>query len=227
MHRLLLLTFGFLAFLLALLPAPHASAAPLAGLDWDPRLDSLRVTLTSASDCTSACWRLTSARYEDPTESGGTHHVYARLLEADGDAPPDCRGMSAIRTAIFGCFPKPRRSGRMCPSSAVITLSSKPVPTAPTPATPRNKAMSSPGWDCPSASMSIFVWYGSGMPTGSTTPTCPLSLRNKVSPHYRRLCCGAVWTWLIAEYPVLNFVYKCRYYRVSACLSESTTCLLS
>ncbi len=79
----------WLSFILLLLPLTfpvhvHSNAA---GLDWDPRLDALGVTRTPAENCTPGCWQLTSARYEDPGESGGTHHIYARLLLESGDAP--------------------------------------------------------------------------------------------------------------------------------------------
>jgi hypothetical protein len=56
------------------------------GLDWDPRLDALNVTLHPAADCSGGCWRLTSARFEDSDESGGLHHIFGRLV-VDGNAP--------------------------------------------------------------------------------------------------------------------------------------------
>lgn len=53
-------------------------------MEWDPRLDPLHVTYHPAADCSQGCWRLRSARYEDPTESNGTHNIYARLLDGTG-----------------------------------------------------------------------------------------------------------------------------------------------
>lgn len=75
-------------FLLALLWALWALSMPVAGaptLDWDPRLDELNVTRTAAADCSSGCWRLVSARYESPEESGGLHHIWAKVLDEQGE----------------------------------------------------------------------------------------------------------------------------------------------
>ncbi|HBY98300.1 MAG TPA: hypothetical protein DEP84_30885, partial [Chloroflexi bacterium] len=52
--------------------------------EWDPRLDPLHVTYQPAEDCSQGCWRLKSARYEDPTESNGNHNIYVRLFIVNG-----------------------------------------------------------------------------------------------------------------------------------------------
>jgi hypothetical protein len=58
-------------------------ASPLP-LVWDVRLDELNVTRTAAADCSAGCWRLVEARYEDPDEAAGLHHIWGRVLDADG-----------------------------------------------------------------------------------------------------------------------------------------------
>jgi hypothetical protein len=58
-------------------------ASPLP-LVWDVRLDELNVTRTAAADCSAGCWRLVEARYEDPDEAAGLHHVWGRALNEDG-----------------------------------------------------------------------------------------------------------------------------------------------
>jgi predicted alpha-1,2-mannosidase len=55
-----------------------------AELEWDPRLDALGVKL-KRSDAAEA-WRLISAKYQDETESGNTHHIYFKALNAN-DTP--------------------------------------------------------------------------------------------------------------------------------------------
>jgi hypothetical protein len=69
-----------LLLLLALLLAP-AQAAPST---WDPRLDALGITLEPATSCAEGCWRLVEARYEDPDEAQGLHHIWAIVQGADG-----------------------------------------------------------------------------------------------------------------------------------------------
>ncbi|NOX63907.1 MAG: hypothetical protein GXP42_18480 [Chloroflexi bacterium] len=51
-------------------------------LAWDPRLDELGVRLERTNK--RPAWRLISAQYQDPTESGGRHHVDFIALDADG-----------------------------------------------------------------------------------------------------------------------------------------------
>lgn len=58
---------------------------PEPELEWDPRLDEIKVSYHPAADCSQGCWRLRSARYEDPTESNGNHNIYVRLLDANGE----------------------------------------------------------------------------------------------------------------------------------------------
>ena len=57
--------------------------------EWDPRLDGLNVTYHPAADCSQGCWRLESARFEDVDESNGLHHIWVRLLNADGQQVAD------------------------------------------------------------------------------------------------------------------------------------------
>jgi hypothetical protein len=53
-------------------------------LEWDARLNELNVTHTAAADCSSGCWRLVSARYESPEESGGLHHIWLQAQDEQG-----------------------------------------------------------------------------------------------------------------------------------------------
>jgi hypothetical protein len=53
----------------------------------DPRLAPLNVTYRPATNCVNGCWRLVSAMFEDTSESGGSHHIFVRLLTATGEAP--------------------------------------------------------------------------------------------------------------------------------------------
>jgi hypothetical protein len=56
---------------------PERERAVTAEGDWwvDPRAEGLGVTIERAA-CPDGCWRLVSARFEDETQSGGTHHIY-------------------------------------------------------------------------------------------------------------------------------------------------------
>lgn len=79
----LLLTALVIALVLTLSESsPGIQAAP--AVEWDARLDKLRVTLAPAADCSGGCWRLRSARYEDQNEAGGLHHIWARAMDANG-----------------------------------------------------------------------------------------------------------------------------------------------
>lgn len=55
---------------------------PLTGLQWDPRLTTLGVNVVSQP--AASAWRLIEGKYQDETESGGTHHLYYKLLNANG-----------------------------------------------------------------------------------------------------------------------------------------------
>ncbi len=53
---------------------------------WDQRLDGLGVYVTEAEVSAGTWyWRLVSAQYEDEIEAAGTHHVFYKALDADGD----------------------------------------------------------------------------------------------------------------------------------------------
>lgn len=54
---------------------------PPTGLVWDPRLTDLGVNLVTNP---ANVWRLTEGKYQDETESGGTHHIYYKTLNVDG-----------------------------------------------------------------------------------------------------------------------------------------------
>jgi hypothetical protein len=69
-----------LLFVAAWLLAHPVAASPV----WDERLDPLNVTHVPAADCSTGCWRLVSAAYEDEQQSAGLHHVWARLLDEQG-----------------------------------------------------------------------------------------------------------------------------------------------
>jgi hypothetical protein len=52
---------------------------------WDPRLDELGVFLEPAPvDPDEAHWALVEARWADPIESAGLHHIFFEVLDADG-----------------------------------------------------------------------------------------------------------------------------------------------
>jgi hypothetical protein len=75
---------GALLLLLLLLVAPPQQARSTPATEWDPRLDPLAITFQPAQDCSAGCWHLVEARYEDPEESAGLHHVWARGQGSDG-----------------------------------------------------------------------------------------------------------------------------------------------
>ena len=62
------------------------TAPPSPSLVWDSRLDTLGVNLTRAS--ASPAWHLTSAIYQDETESSLNHNVYFTLQKTDGTPAP-------------------------------------------------------------------------------------------------------------------------------------------
>ncbi len=64
---------------------PLAATGAVPSLEWDPRLDDLNVTYRPAENCAQGCWRLISARFEDVDESNGLHHIWVKLLNADGE----------------------------------------------------------------------------------------------------------------------------------------------
>jgi len=68
-------------------PTPTAIFAPAPGLPltWDPRLDELGVRVVRATaSAGQPVWRLIEARYEDPQEAAGLHHVFFRLVDERG-----------------------------------------------------------------------------------------------------------------------------------------------
>lgn len=95
------------------------TATPLP-LEWDSRFNELNVTYHPAANCTQGCWRLVSALYEDPNQSGGAHNIFARIRDQSGnllvDAPwhvawpdDDIRIMTKAEPdwadyAIFACY---------------------------------------------------------------------------------------------------------------------------
>lgn len=76
-----------LALLLFLLVIPFSCVPQTRaqGLAWDPRLDSLGVTLEAAVECSGGCWKLISAQYLDEQESQGLHHLFVKLLDEQGN----------------------------------------------------------------------------------------------------------------------------------------------
>lgn len=94
--------------------------SPALPLEWDSRFDALNVTYQPAANCSQGCWRLVSALYEDPNQSGGAHHIFARIRNESGsllvDAPwhaawpdGDIRIMTKAEPdwadyAIFACY---------------------------------------------------------------------------------------------------------------------------
>lgn len=65
-------------------PTPIATSVPAVGPSpvWDPRLDELGVRVVrAAASAGQPVWRLIEARYEDPQEAAGLHHVFFRLLD--------------------------------------------------------------------------------------------------------------------------------------------------
>ena len=55
---------------------------PSGNLQWDDRLTTLGVKLTPAT--AAQAWRLIVAKYQDETQSGGNHHIYYKLFNANG-----------------------------------------------------------------------------------------------------------------------------------------------
>ena len=58
-------------------------------LDWDARLDTLKVSVAQAS--VSPAWRLVAAKYRDVNESNGKQEVFFKVLREDGSPMPGCR----------------------------------------------------------------------------------------------------------------------------------------
>jgi hypothetical protein len=84
------LTVIILAVVLLWLPGTEAAFTQATPpLHWDPDLDTLHVTFHPAVNCNGGCWRLTSAEYEDDSESGGNINIYARMLASDGSSLVD------------------------------------------------------------------------------------------------------------------------------------------
>jgi hypothetical protein len=65
------------------------TTSPTPPLEWDARLDDLGVQLKRTS--APRAWRLISAKYQGPGESGGKHHVYFKALRADGTPARDVK----------------------------------------------------------------------------------------------------------------------------------------
>lgn len=62
----------------------HMSGLPPR--EWDPRLDDLGVALDAAPiDPGEPHWRLVEARWADPVESAGRHHIFFEVLDENGD----------------------------------------------------------------------------------------------------------------------------------------------
>ncbi len=57
-------------------------APPPDNLEWDPRLDPLGVRLTRTTAAQG--WRLIVAKFQDENESSGNHHIYFKILNANG-----------------------------------------------------------------------------------------------------------------------------------------------
>ncbi|MDQ7029768.1 MAG: carboxypeptidase-like regulatory domain-containing protein [Ardenticatenia bacterium] len=88
-HAFVVLIVIITAVFNALGTSPLAITGATLTLEWDPRLDDLQVTYRPAEECAQGCWRLVSARFEDVDESNGLHHIWARLLDADGQQVAD------------------------------------------------------------------------------------------------------------------------------------------
>lgn len=58
------------------------TVTPGTSLVWDPRLDALGVQLKRTT--AAHAWRVVSANYQAPDESGGKHHVFFKALQSDG-----------------------------------------------------------------------------------------------------------------------------------------------
>lgn len=62
-----------------------ATAATTAGVVWDPRLDDLNITVTSAQTTPGKpYYKLVSARYWDENEAKLMHHIYVEVLDQKG-----------------------------------------------------------------------------------------------------------------------------------------------
>ena len=101
--------------------------APALPREWDSRFDELNVTYHPAGNCSQGCWRLVSALYEDANQSGGAHHIFARIRDQSGnllvDAPwhaawpdGDVRIMSKAEPdwadyALFDCYDPTTQTG--------------------------------------------------------------------------------------------------------------------
>lgn len=66
-------------------PTPTGAVPPVAPDYWDPRLNDLYVSWEApALSPGQTYWRLVSCEYQDPNQSGGTHHMYFRCLDLNG-----------------------------------------------------------------------------------------------------------------------------------------------
>ncbi len=65
-----------------------AAGTPSAGPEvWDARLDDLGIFFTEAKvPAGTWYWKLIRAAYENEQESGGTHHIYFKVLDENGDS---------------------------------------------------------------------------------------------------------------------------------------------
>jgi len=65
--------------------APSKAAAAPGRIAWDPRLDELGIQLQPAIvTAREAYWRLVEAKYLDPQQAQGRHHIYVRMLDEAG-----------------------------------------------------------------------------------------------------------------------------------------------
>ena len=66
-------------------PAMIFSSLPVPPLDWDPRLDALKVKFEPCQISPSQFyWKLISAEYRGPDESDGKHHIYYVVQDEQG-----------------------------------------------------------------------------------------------------------------------------------------------
>ena len=66
------------------IPLVHYHTDPTPDREWDPRLDQRGAHLLEAEK-TSGYWRLIKARWYDVQESGGRHHIFVDVRDANGD----------------------------------------------------------------------------------------------------------------------------------------------
>lgn len=67
------------------LPAPPPLSASTPELEWDPRLDALKVKAEPANVAPGQTyWKLVRAIYQGPDESGEKHHIYFTVLDSQG-----------------------------------------------------------------------------------------------------------------------------------------------